>query len=92
MGDGSGERDQPPVDKDRGIDEYIGQVLAAVVGVIGDVKITGLKFGDGFGLRARSERMADRAELQWDQLRLGDDVALGIEYRCCTVFRFAQDR
>ena len=66
--------------------------MAALEGIIVDVKVPFFELIDGDSLGASGEGRAHRAELHRDQFRLGDDIAVPVQERRRAVARLAHDR
>ena len=85
------EAHDPSADEDRREDEDIGDVLAALKGVVVDQKIAFLQRFDRMAFQTGAQGLADRAELHGNELGLRDGVSVAVHESRRAVACFAQD-
>ena len=85
------EADDAALHEDRREDEDVGDMLAALEGVVVDEEVAFLQRIDGMTPQAGAQRLADRPELHGNQLGLRHRVAVAIHQARGAVACLAQD-
>jgi hypothetical protein len=87
----SGEADHLTVNENGRVDEYVRQMLTAFEGVVVDVEIARLQRIHRNKIRTGLEGSLHRPQLHWDELRLGNHIAVSVEQRGRCVACLAHD-